>query len=334
MQQNNQAKLQKEIEGLESFHHPLVCDLVASSLNYQIDSIDNYWILLDFSPGLNLDNFIKIDNKQNPNSPFKPSFIYKISWGLVYIISKMHESSIIHRDIKPDNIIIDPNFFPHIIDLGEVAPLDDNGERVTNNPHGTPDYCPPETFSNIQTPSVDVFCLGGTIYTLITKEHPFHDIVKQHVCPEDLTSGLQYLFSNNLISFLCEYVKLVCCDKKYEPGSDNFDKLDPKVKDLMQLVYDKCWLPTPEERASVSELQQYIIELAQKNLNQKEREEFYIFVEILQENALPPYYGTIDNIGYSYSEQGIVNYKGLLTSSFPTLSDSDMEKIRQKYHVK
>ena len=240
----------------------------------------------------------------------------------------MHEKSIIHRDIKPANIIIDPNFFPHIIDLGEVGSLDDKGERVT------PDYFPPETFTNTHTKALDVFCLGGTIYTLITKEHPFHDIINGGVCPEGLNSSLQSLYSEDIIKFLCEYVKLVCCDEKYKPGSSNFNKLDPKVKDLMQLVYEKCWLREPEERASTSELQQDIIELAHKNLNEKELEEFYIFVEILVENALEPYYGTIDNIGYSYYKQGNTNYEGLLTSSFPTLSDSDMEAIRQKYHVK
>jgi len=91
-----------------------------------------------------------------------------------------HQRGIVHRDIKPDNIIIDAEGEPHITDFGiaknvqrEVS-LTKPGAIV-----GTPQYMAPEQVNSLTErigPAADVYSLGATLYDLATGCRPFeHD---------------------------------------------------------------------------------------------------------------------------------------------------------------
>ena len=88
-----------------------------------------------------------------------------------------HERGILHRDIKPGNILVDKNGEPHLTDFG-LARLVEQESTITNSFDvlGTPSYMSPEQAGGgvkELTPAVDVYALGAVFYQMITGQPPF-----------------------------------------------------------------------------------------------------------------------------------------------------------------
>jgi len=101
----------------------------------------------------------------------------KIARGLV----AMHRAGVIHRDIKPDNVILCPPIPGQptaikIIDFGVARQKNAQEIGVVSEP-GTPSYMAPELFRGLQaTEASDQFALGVTIYRLFTGHYPYGEV--------------------------------------------------------------------------------------------------------------------------------------------------------------
>jgi serine/threonine protein kinase/Flp pilus assembly protein TadD len=88
-----------------------------------------------------------------------------------------HERGILHRDIKPGNILLDRRGEPHLTDFG-LARLIEQESTVTNSFEvlGTPSYMSPEQAGGRVkelTPATDVYALGAVFYQMLTGQPPF-----------------------------------------------------------------------------------------------------------------------------------------------------------------
>lgn len=88
-----------------------------------------------------------------------------------------HQRGVLHRDLKPGNILIDENGEPHLIDFGLAKCLeDDSGVTQTGAFLGTPAYASPEQAAGQNkhvTTASDVYSLGAIFYALLTGHAPF-----------------------------------------------------------------------------------------------------------------------------------------------------------------
>src|SRR6267142_741348 len=101
-----------------------------------------------------------------------------------------HHRGIIHRDVKPANIMIDENGWAVMTDFG-IAKIDDgNNLTATGQAVGTPHYMAPEQFHNKPlSPAADQYSLGIVIYEMLTGKKPFDgstlaEIITQHLFKE------------------------------------------------------------------------------------------------------------------------------------------------------
>src|SRR5262249_39588783 len=86
-----------------------------------------------------------------------------------------HEHKLIHRDVKPDNILLTPSGDAKLTDLGLVKVEDDVDLTQTSGWLGTPNFMAPEQFGDARHVDgrSDVYALGATLYMAITGELPF-----------------------------------------------------------------------------------------------------------------------------------------------------------------
>ena len=105
-------------------------------------------------------------------------------------LSFAHHRGVVHRDVKPANIMIDENGWAVMTDFG-IAKMDDGQNlTATGTSVGTPHYMAPEQFHNKElTASADQYALGVVAYEMLTGKKPFDgnslaEIITQHLFKE------------------------------------------------------------------------------------------------------------------------------------------------------
>jgi eukaryotic-like serine/threonine-protein kinase len=139
------------------------------------------YIVMEYVPGGDLKALI--DRRGRLSGPELARLGNEVCSGLAHA----HERGVIHRDIKPHNILLDENGHAKVTDFGIARALDTSQATRTGSFLGTALYSSPEQLQGQKvTPKSDVYSLGVTLYQAATGEPPFSgatpiEIASQHV---------------------------------------------------------------------------------------------------------------------------------------------------------
>jgi serine/threonine protein kinase/formylglycine-generating enzyme required for sulfatase activity len=111
-----------------------------------------------------------------------------------------HEARLIHRDVKPGNVLVDRAGQPVLVDFGLARDLEEPALTVTGSLVGTPAYMAPEQLVASRIPldaRADVYSLAATIYECLAGERPFQGATQSELLQEILTAEPPPLRSRN-----------------------------------------------------------------------------------------------------------------------------------------
>ncbi|MCR5163645.1 MAG: protein kinase [Thermoguttaceae bacterium] len=144
---------------------------------YDVDTEGNsiYYLVMEFIDGPDLLSLVK---KEGPLDIYRAAkFIRQAALGLQHA----HNAGLIHRDMKPANLLVDKDDVIHVLDLGLARFTDEKRASLTltydENVLGTADYLAPEQARNSHNVDAraDIYGLGCTLYYLLVGHVPFPD---------------------------------------------------------------------------------------------------------------------------------------------------------------
>ncbi|SDX01602.1 serine/threonine protein kinase [Ruegeria halocynthiae] len=145
--------------------HPNIVDV------HQVFEDNNTaYIAMDLIRGCDL-----LDYVENPDNKSGPDFIVQATEKMLSAVSFIHQSGMLHRDISPDNILIDENGEPILIDFGAAREQAANKSAALLTLRVIKDgYSPHEFYVRgaDQGPSSDLYVLAATLYHAISGERP------------------------------------------------------------------------------------------------------------------------------------------------------------------
>jgi serine/threonine-protein kinase len=177
----------------------------------------SYFIVEEFVDGISLDALIRKERFLGNDAAML--ILYEVAKALKYA----HDKGVIHRDIKPGNILISNQGEVKLVDFGIATSMEETDEGLTRDGMvlGTPCYIPPEQISDAKNVDrrADIYSLGVVLYEMLTGKTPFPG------------------------SFTAETISLIHKGRYLPPG-----RLNPKISRVLRKVVRKAMRARPRRR--------------------------------------------------------------------------------------
>lgn len=161
------ARFLREARAAAGLSHPNICPI------YDVGEIrGTHFLAMAFVTGDTLAARVK------PGTPMDPPQAARIVRAVASAMQYAHNRGVIHRDLKPVNVMIDDRDEPVVMDFGLARRSSESGAKLTiqGDVMGTPAYMPPEQVSGDVAkmgPGCDIYSLGVVLYQLLTGDVPF-----------------------------------------------------------------------------------------------------------------------------------------------------------------
>ena len=222
-----EARFQQEIKAAGRLNHPNIVTI------YDVGKTDQVaYMAMEFLEGQELKDMISSGTL--PPADQVVEIISQVADGLFFA----HQQDIVHRDVKPSNIMVLKNNLAKITDFG-IARITDSSKTKTGMVLGTPSYMSPEQLSGTKIDGrSDIFSLGVSLYQMATGRLPFvgdsmaqlmykianeqqEDVrVLNHALPECLSGIINKALAKNI-------------DERYQSGAE-------MAKDLRECMMQKA----------------------------------------------------------------------------------------------
>jgi serine/threonine-protein kinase len=219
------ARLQfeQEAQALSKLRHrnlPHVSDY------FSID--ENDYLVMDYIAGESLGSILA--RKKRPTEPLASDWLSQILEALDYC----HQHHVLHRDVKPANLILTPEGRITLVDFGLVKLVDPHNPRTATIVRGlgTPQYTPLEQYDANRGHTdarSDIYALGATFYHLLTGRAP--QPVSQRILNPDTQAPLQQI-NPKVSPWMAHFVAKAMAirpEERYQSTSEMRRELDTRV---------------------------------------------------------------------------------------------------------
>ena len=247
--------IKREISIMMYARHPTIIKFIGySKLDFHEEN--NITIIMELAKNGSLKNVIKKiqegDGPKDYTNTSRQIILVGVARGMKYL----HDRSIIHRDLKTDNILLDEDFRPHISDFGLSKFIEAGHTRSQTKFGGTLQYEAPEILQGLKyDQKVDVYSFAILMFEVLTDSVPFPELEK-----EDF----------NTFNFISKLI-----NENYRP------KFTVPVKKSFTNLIERCWSKNPEERPDFGEI---FTMLSNKNNNHEDEDLFLDDVDVNEFN--------------------------------------------------
>lgn len=194
-----------------------------------------HYIAMEFVEGQSLDELIV-----QRNFSFKRAF--PIFMQILRGTLGLHQSAVIHRDLKPKNILVQPNGLVKIVDFGIAKVLDENKPELTTygTIMGSPQYLAPEVAKG-KTASVqsDIWALGIIFYEMLVGAHPL--TAGNYLEAIDAIKTLKIKFSPESQKIIPEELQKIILKMTALDPRDRYNSVGDILADLAELQKQMQW---------------------------------------------------------------------------------------------
>jgi predicted Ser/Thr protein kinase len=159
---NARRRLAREVETMRRVRSPFVAEVIDTDVTGAVP-----YIVTQYVPGRTLDEVV------TEEGPLGGARLIRLASGLAEALTAIHAAGVVHRDLKPGNVML-VNGEPVVIDFGIAQALDSTRLTMTGMFMGTPGYLSPEVIEGHNSTSFsDVHAWGATVAFAATGRPPF-----------------------------------------------------------------------------------------------------------------------------------------------------------------
>jgi serine/threonine protein kinase len=193
-------------------------------LHFAFQDSKHLYMVMDYMPGGDIVNLMS-----NYEIPEKWAKFYTME--VVLALDVIHSMGFVHRDVKPDNMLLDKYGHLKLADFGTCMRMDEDGLVRSNNVVGTPDYISPEVLQShgkgIYGRECDWWSVGIFLYEMLVGETPFY-------ADSLLGTYNKIMYHENNLTFPDEVeiskeaialIQGLLCDRTKRLGRNNVDEI-------------------------------------------------------------------------------------------------------------
>ncbi len=183
-------RFRREAETVAHLHHTNIVPIFAVGSEQGV----SYYAMQYIEGGSLADAIAEKSAAQRHNQATTPESYREIArWGLeaAEALAHAHQRGVIHRDVKPSNLLLDKDGRVWLSDFGLARRMDEITMTVSGMLMGTPRYIDPEQANAVKRPvdhRTDIYSLGATLYELITGQPVFASDTPDGVISQILTA--------------------------------------------------------------------------------------------------------------------------------------------------
>jgi serine/threonine protein kinase len=158
-------RFREEARSVAQLSHPNIVTVIDRG-----EQEGRQFIVFEYVPGENLKALVQRE------APLSEGEALELALQVAQALAFAHENGLVHRDVKPQNVLLSGDGEAKVTDFGIARSMDvQHGLTQTGTVMGTSDYMAPEQARGAKaTVQSDVYSLGAVLYELLTGEVPFH----------------------------------------------------------------------------------------------------------------------------------------------------------------